>query len=155
MLKTEFKATEEMVLIANRQVAELHALPEIPMPYSSVYHSWNEDPYGGGWHEWKANYRLDEIMCRMRKPVNDQDIYIVGEAYSYGQGWVEGSLTTAESTLQEFFNLTRPDWLPATYALLPNDCPGCGDLSGCVECSDCTKNLNDITPDCLTPVIIS
>ena len=67
----EFPATAQMVQIANRQVAEVHALPELPMPYSAVYHTWNEDPYGGGWHEWKANYRLDEIMCRMRKPVPD------------------------------------------------------------------------------------
>ena len=36
----------------------------------------NSDPYGGGWHEWKANYRLDEVMCRMRKPVDDLDIHI-------------------------------------------------------------------------------
>ncbi len=107
----EFPATEQMVQIANRQVAEVHALPEIPMPYSAVYHTWNEDPYGGGWHEWKANYRLDEIMCRMRKPVPEHDIHIVGEAYSYGQGWVEGALDTAESTLQDFFGLKRPAWL--------------------------------------------
>ena len=135
---TEFLATDEMVKIANRQVAEVHALPEIPMPYSAVYHTWNEDPYGGGWHEWKANYRLDEIMCRMRKPVSDQDIHIVGEAYSYGQGWVEGALTTAESTLQDF-SVKGPRWLPETYQLLPNPCPGCGDLTGCVECEDCVR----------------
>ncbi|GAB3222205.1 flavin monoamine oxidase family protein [Spirosoma arcticum] len=153
--KTEFAATDEMVQVANRQVAEVHALPEIPMPYSAVYHTWNEDPYGGGWHEWKANYRLDEVMCRMREPVSDQDIHIVGEAYSYGQGWVEGALTTAESTLQEFFGLEGPRWLPETYALMPNPCPGCGDLTGCVECPDCTQNLADITPNCFQPIPIS
>ncbi|MBW8879422.1 MAG: FAD-dependent oxidoreductase [Acidobacteria bacterium] len=65
----EFPATEQMVEVANKQVAALHALPELPMPYSAVYHTWSEDPYGGGWHEWKAAYRLDEVMCRMRKPV--------------------------------------------------------------------------------------
>lgn len=149
---TEFPATEEMVYVANRQVAQVHALPEIPMPYSAVYHSWNEDPYGGGWHEWKANYRLDEIMCRMRKPVAKEDIYIVGEAYSYGQGWVEGALDTAESTLQEFFGLKRPRWLKKDYQLMPNPCPGCGDLEGCVECKDCAKSLNAITPNCLKKV---
>jgi hypothetical protein len=148
----EFPATDQMVQVANRQVASVHALPEIPMPYSAVYHSWNEDPYGGGWHEWKANYRLDEIMCRMRKPVRDQDIYIVGEAYSYGQGWVEGALDTAESALEDFFGLERPTWLKKSYALLPNPCPGCGDLEGCVECEDCAKTLKAITPSCLKAV---
>jgi lysine 2-monooxygenase len=148
----EFPATDQMVQVANRQVAAVHALPEVPMPYSAVYHTWNEDPYGGGWHEWKANYRLDEIMCRMRKPVRDQDIYIVGEAYSYGQGWVEGALDTAESALEDFFGLERPAWLKKSYALLPNPCPGCGDLGGCVECEDCAATLTSITPSCLKAV---
>ena len=106
--KTEFPATDEMVDTANRQVAQVHALPELPEPYSAVYHTWNEDPYGGGWHEWKANYRLDEVMCRMRKPVAKEDIFIVGEAYSYGQGWVEGALDVAESMLEDFFGLGVP-----------------------------------------------
>jgi len=152
MPKMEFPVTDQMVQVANRQVAAVHALPEIPMPYSAVYHSWNEDPYGGGWHEWKANYRLDEIMCRMRKPVKEQDIYIVGEAYSYGQGWVEGALDTAESTLQDFFGLKRPEWLKKSYALLPNPCPGCGSLEGCVEWDDTANPLAQITPSCLKAV---
>lgn len=151
--ETEFPATDEMVGIANRQVAQVHALPEIPAPYSAVYHTWNEDPYGGGWHEWKAGYRLDEIMCRMRKPVADEDIHIVGEAYSYGQGWVEGALDTAESMLQDFFGLKRPAWLKKDYALLPNPCPGCGDLEGCVEFKDRNGKILDlITPNCLKAV---
>src|SRR5579872_6205916 len=150
--KTEFPATDQMVQIANRQVASVHALPEIPMPYSAVYHTWNEDPYGGGWHEWKANYRLDEVMCRMRKPVAKQDIYIVGEAYSYGQGWVEGALDTAESMLEDFFKLKRPAWLPESYQLLPNPCPGCTDLDSCIECKDYTDTLNQATPNCLQAV---
>ena len=152
MPKMEFPATEEMVQVANKQVAEVHSLPEIPMPYSAVYHTWNENPYGGGWHEWKANYRLDEVMCRMRKPIADQDVYVVGEAYSYGQGWVEGALDTAESTLQDFFGLAQPSWLEKGYALMPNPCPGCGDLEGCIECKDCVKNLASMTPNCLKAV---
>jgi monoamine oxidase len=151
--QVEFQATEEMVNVANRQVAQVHALPEIQPPYSARYHTWNEDPYGGGWHEWKANYRLDEIMCRMRKPVDNEDIHIVGEAYSYGQGWVEGALDTAESALQEFFGLKAPKWLPKGTQLLPNPCPGCGDLDGCIEFKDPHgKILNSITPNCLKAV---
>ena len=147
--RMEFMATEQMVEIANRQIAEIHAIPQAPRPYSAVYHDWSGDPYGGGWHEWKAGFRLDEIMCKMRKPLPDQNLFVVGEAYSYGQGWVEGALDTAESTLQEFFGLARPSWLkPASYALMPNPCPGCGDLKGCVECPDCGKGLSAVTLDC-------
>jgi monoamine oxidase len=148
----EFPPTDEMVYVATGQVAQVHSLPEVPKPYSAVYHTWNEDPYGGGWHEWKANYRLDEVMCRMRKPVDDQDVYVVGEAYSYGQGWVEGALDTAESMLEDFFGLRRPAWLPKSYALMPNPCPGCGDLEGCIPYDASSGTLESITPSCLKPV---
>jgi monoamine oxidase len=154
MPQLEFPATAEMVEIANRQVAAVHALPEIPQPYSAVYHTWNEDPYGGGWHEWKAGKRLDEIMCRMRKPVAAEDIHIVGEAYSYQQGWVEGALDTAESTLQDFFGLKYPAWLTPNYQLMPNPCPGCGDIENvCLGTKPGT--LAPVTPSCLKPVVIS
>jgi lysine 2-monooxygenase len=150
----ELPASEQMVRIAHKQVEEVHGLPEIPLPYAAVYHSWNDDPYGGGWHEWKAGVRLDEIMCRMRKPVPEHDVYIVGEAYSYGQGWVEGALDTAESTLQEFFGLKQPHWLHmGDNTLLPNPCPGCGPLPdhppACVPVNKATADLSAMTPDCL------
>ena len=146
----EFQITEEMVTIANRQVAQVHNQAELPLPYSAVYHDWGEDPYGGGWHEWKANYRIDEILCRMRHPVPNQDIYIVGEAYSFDQGWVEGALDVAESTLEEFFKLPRPKWLAdPSYPFLPNPCPGCPPLEGCVQCPEGGKSLGDLTPNCL------
>lgn len=148
----EFPATDEMVDVANKQVAAVHALPEVPMPYSAVYHSWNEDPYGGGWHEWKAAYRLDEVMCRMRRPVEGEDVHIVGEAYSFGQGWVEGALDTAESTLEDFFGLAPPHWLQPGYALMPNPCPGCGELDGCIETFDAASTLAAVTPSCLDAV---
>jgi lysine 2-monooxygenase len=151
--KTEYPATDQMVDIANRQVAQVHALPQIPMPYSAAYHTWNEDPYGGGWHEWKANYRLDEVMCRMRKPVPAENIFIVGEAYSYGQGWVEGALDIAESTMEDFFGLECPEWLPNSYQLMPTPCPGCGDLEdGCVPCTNAAETLDAVTPNCLQAV---
>jgi len=150
----DLPATDQMVRIAHKQVEQVHGIPEIPLPYAAVYHSWNEDPYGGGWHEWKAGHRLDDIMCRMRKPVAKQDVYIVGEAYSYGQGWVEGALDTAESTLQDFFGLKPPSWLKlGDNTLMPIPCPGgCGpipeDPPPCVPVSKQTKDLPSITPNC-------
>jgi monoamine oxidase len=149
----ELPATDQMVRTAHKQVEEVHGIPEIPLPYAAVFHSWDEDPYGGGWHEWKAGYRLDEIMCRMRKPVEKHNIYIVGEAYSYNQGWVEGALDTAESTLQEFFELKQPSWLKlGDNTLMPVECRDYGATQDpptiCVPVNGKTKDLGAITPNC-------
>jgi monoamine oxidase len=96
----------------------------------------------------------------MRKPVEKHDIYIVGEAYSFGQGWVEGALDTAESTLQEYFGLKQPQWLNMYgNTLMPNPClqgypaQGCGNIrehhAACVPVNTQTSDLKDITPSCL------
>jgi lysine 2-monooxygenase len=148
----EFPATEDMVNSANKQLAEVHAQQEIPLPYSAVYHDWSGDPYGGGWHEWKANYRLDEIMWKMLKPVEGDDIFIVGEAYSIGQGWVEGALDTAETMLEEYFNLPRPKWLDPDYALMPVPKGGCGNLEGCIPATEMGATLDSMTPNCLDKI---
>jgi hypothetical protein len=150
--QTPYCATEQMVEVANDQIAMVHALPQIPMPYSAVYHSWNDDPYGGGWHEWKAGKRLDQIMWRMLKPLPGEDIHIVGEAYSLAQGWAEGSLDTAEQMLQTHLGLGKPRWLsPSAYPLIPCDPAGCGDMSGCIESWNTADVLSKATPDCLKP----
>ena len=153
---TDHPAPDQMVRIAHKQVEEVHGLPEIPLPYAAAYHTWNEDPYGGGWHEWKAGYRLDQVLCQMRKPVPGQNFHIVGEAYSFWQGWVEGALDVAESTLQEFFGLASPDWLtPRNYPLMPVPCERsecCGeDLHGCVPFDNAAEVLKSVTPDCRNP----
>lgn len=152
ILPMQHKATEEMVSVANKQLAEVHAQQEIPQPYSAVYHDWSSDPYGGGWHEWKANYRIDEIMWKMLKPVANDDIFIVGEAYSIGQGWVEGALDTAETMLEEYFGLERPKWLDPNYALMPVPKDGCGSLEGCIKATEMDATLASMTPNCLQKI---
>lgn len=148
----ELMPTDQMVRSAHNQVEELHGLPEISPPYAAVYHSWDDDPYGGGWHEWKAGVRLDQIICKMRKPVAKEAIFIVGEAYSFDQGWVEGALTTAESTLEDFFELDPPGWLKlGNDTLLPCPCPGCastdGDHAPSVPAARTDGGLVSTTPD--------
>ncbi|KAB2918625.1 MAG: NAD(P)-binding protein [Bacteroidetes bacterium] len=105
----QFVATQSMVEIAHKQVETMHGQQKLDMPYAAIFHDWSEDPYGGGWHEWKAGYRYDEIIKKMVKPVEDQDVFIIGEAYSNNQGWVEGSLETAEDMMKRYFKL---DYLP-------------------------------------------
>ena len=38
-------------------------------------------------------------------------VFICGEAYSHGQGWVEGALATAEGVLQKHLGIEAPTWL--------------------------------------------
>jgi monoamine oxidase len=102
---SEYKATKSMVEEAHRQVMELHNLERMDKPYSAIFHDWSGDPYGGGWHEWKAGYRYDEIIKKMIKPVDSDEVFIIGEAYSNNQGWVEGSFETAADMMERYFKL--------------------------------------------------
>ena len=104
---SEFIASQQLVDEAHRQIKELHGQRELPRPYSALYHDWGEDPYGGGWHSWKAGYRYNDIMPRMRHPVKSEKVYICGAAYSADQGWVEGALETAELMLKEDLGIEK------------------------------------------------
>ncbi len=97
--QTGCTATQSMVEEAHKQVELLHNQPELPKPYSAAYHEWHADPYGGGWHSWKAGFKYDDVMDRMRHPVKSEKVYICGSAYSNDQGWAEGALETAEQML--------------------------------------------------------
>jgi hypothetical protein len=104
-------APEDMVRDAVRQVREMHGLRSIPEPYAAAFHDWSDDPYGGGAHLWNIGSPSWELAPRIIQPVNGVPVYIVGEAYSDRQGWVEGALRTSEMLLQQHFGLPPPPWL--------------------------------------------
>ncbi|GGE79780.1 flavin monoamine oxidase family protein [Niveispirillum cyanobacteriorum] len=104
-------ATDAMVSSAHSQILAVHGLVDVDQPYSAIYHDWSGDPYGGGWHEWKAGFRYDKLMPAIRQPVLKDRVFICGEAYSNNQGWVEGCLQTAEHVLLEKFDLPWPAYL--------------------------------------------
>ena len=110
-------ASKVMVAEAMKEVRELHGDQKIPEPYIALYKDWADDPFGGGYHAWKAAYDIKETMEYMRKPMNDENVYICGEAYSDQQGWAEGAFCVSEKVLQEHFKLKRPEWLPESYYL--------------------------------------
>lgn len=111
------QATKTMVDETLNQIRELHGREDIPAPYVTWYKDWSLDPYGGGYHAWKARYNIKEVMPYMRNPLPEEDIYICGEAYSDQQGWVEGAFCVAENMLQEHFGLQQPQWIPRDYYL--------------------------------------
>jgi hypothetical protein len=113
----QLKTTKTMVKEAVNELKELHDNPDIPDPYVALYKDWTDDPFGGGYHGWKSHCDVKLTMKFMRKPFQDQNVYIVGEAYSDQQGWVEGAFCVAERMLEEYFNLKRPDWIDPNYYL--------------------------------------
>lgn len=112
------KAPPQMIERAMEQLRLLHAFPGIPAPAVGAFADWGLDPYGGGWNFWKPAVDVKETMEAIRAPLGpEQNVFIVGEAYSGVQGWVEGALTATELTLQKHMGLGPPSWLPSKYYL--------------------------------------
>jgi monoamine oxidase len=114
------KATDEMLRHAKDQLALLHDVPvdDIPDPVVGAFADWGLDPFGGGWNFWEPQVDVRNAMTAIKAPVGkDKRVYVIGEAYSGAQGWVEGALTSAEVVLNKYLGLTRPEWLPSDYYL--------------------------------------
>jgi monoamine oxidase len=114
------KASPAMLYHAKCQLALLHDISpcDIPDPVVGAFADWGLDPFGGGWNFWEPNVDVQQTMRDIKVPLgHNQRVYVVGEAYSGEQGWVEGALTSAEVTLQTHIGLSRPAWLPSTYYL--------------------------------------
>ncbi len=107
-------APELMVWEAHRQLLEIHGMEDHPdlQPYAAAYRDWGEDPFGGGANFWPQHVESHDVARKILKPAPDVPVFICGEAYSHGQGWVEGALETAEAMLQGHFGLGQPPYLP-------------------------------------------
>jgi len=115
-LKGPRKVPEKMVKMLRKQMAELHFGPNsdysnVPEPLEAAYMDWSLPPFNAGYHAWAAHYNIGDVQQKIRKPSQlmegqDANIFIVGEAYSNDQAWVEGAYCTAESVLNDFFGIT-------------------------------------------------
>jgi glycine/D-amino acid oxidase-like deaminating enzyme len=110
-------ATKSMVAEVMKEVKEMHGRDDIPEPYTSAYKDWSQDPYGGGYHAWKSGFVVADKMPEIRQPQGNERVFIVGEAYSDQQGWVEGAFCEAEKVMLHRYNLERPKWIPTDYFL--------------------------------------
>jgi hypothetical protein len=105
---------KRMMKMLRRQLAELHFGPNadltaVPEPIEAAYVDWSLPPFNAGYHAWAAHYDIGDVQQKIRKPSQltgkDANIFIVGEAYSNDQAWVEGAYCTAESVLNDFFGV--------------------------------------------------
>jgi hypothetical protein len=112
-------ATPQMCQRAKEQLALLHGVQErdIPDPKHAACADWSLEPFGGGCHFWEPGVNVEQTMKNVKQPLSEQQIYIVGEAYSGVQGWVEGALTSTEKVLQDKLHLQPPEWLDKNYYL--------------------------------------
>lgn len=109
------EAPEVMVKMLRAQLAAVHFGPQadyrsVPVPKETRYMDWSLPPFNAGYHAYAAHYDVGDVQRKVRKPSQlidgaDANIFIVGEAYSNDQAWVEGAYCTAESVLNDFFGV--------------------------------------------------
>jgi hypothetical protein len=117
------------VKMLRKMLAELHFGPSsdytsVPEPLEAAYMDWSLPPFNAGYHEYAPHYDVGDVQRKIRKPSQllddvNADIFIVGEAYSNDQAWVEGAYCTAESVLNDFFGV-EPLVDPVPYPFI---CP--------------------------------
>jgi hypothetical protein len=109
------KCSGVMVKMLRKQLAAMHFGPgtdyrKVPKPLEAAFMDWSLPPFNAGYHAWAAHYDICDVQQKIRKPSQlipgaDANIFIVGETYSNDQAWVEGAYCTAESVLNDFFDM--------------------------------------------------
>ena len=111
------KAPAIMVKMLRQQLASLHfgsqaSYTAIPEPLETKYMDWSLPPFKAGYHAYYSHYNIGDVQQKIRKPSTlvkgkDSNLFIVGSTYSNDQAWVEGAFCTAESVLNDFFNIEK------------------------------------------------
>ena len=110
-------ATSTMVRMVLLELAKVHYgspdyAGQIPHPVGAVYNDFALQPFGAGYHAWAAHYDICDVMQKIRQPTGlvagapAANLFIIGEAYSNDQAWVEGAFCTAESVLVDYYGMT-------------------------------------------------
>jgi predicted dinucleotide-binding enzyme len=109
------KVPARMTKMLRKMLAELHYGPNsdyssIPEPLEAAYMDWSLPPFNAGYHEWAPHFNIGDVQRKICKPSQlvegaDAEIYIVGEAYSNDQAWVEGAYCTSEYVLNQYFGI--------------------------------------------------
>ncbi|XRE44741.1 Amine oxidase, flavin-containing [Tenacibaculum discolor] len=111
------KAPAIMVKMLRQQLANLHfgsqaSYTAVPEPLETRYIDWSLPPFNAGYHAYFSHYNIGDVQQKIRKPSSlvkgkDSNLFIIGSTYSNDQAWVEGAFCTAESVLNDFFNIEK------------------------------------------------
>ncbi|MEM7188615.1 MAG: FAD-dependent oxidoreductase [Pseudomonadota bacterium] len=105
------RAPRDMLREMHHQLMEMHGVTDAPAPINAAFMDWSDPPYRGAVHFWNPGFRSWDYSRRIIRPVGDVPAFIIGEAFSTDQTWVEGALQTSEVFLQEHLGIKPPDWL--------------------------------------------
>jgi phytoene dehydrogenase-like protein len=98
--QTMFAASKAVVAQALALFEQLYNTRGIPQPILTSYRLWNgQSDFGYAVHQWGLDARDDQVIPRLVEPF--ENIYTCNEAYSDMQGWVNGSLRSAELVLRK------------------------------------------------------
>jgi hypothetical protein len=101
-----FPASEKVVEEAIKQIKSLFSTHYVPQPALTSYRSWDgENDYPHAYHQWALNTNDREVIDRMVKPLDGEDIFTCNETWSDMQGWVNGSLRSSEKMLKHNYGL--------------------------------------------------
>ncbi len=108
----DHQAPHDMVVEMHRQLQEMHGVTDAPEPVAAAFMDWMNAPFGGAVHFWNPGYQSWEMLKKIPQPVKGLNAFIVGEAYSTVQTWVEGAFQTSEIALQKSLGMAPPPWVP-------------------------------------------
>lgn len=99
-----FPASQAVVDEATRLFKLLYSTPSVPEPVMTSFRLWDgESDFGYAVHQWALGADDAAASKELVNPVGD--VYTCGEAFSDMQGWVEGSLRSADRVLDELPNV--------------------------------------------------
>lgn len=94
-----FPASEAIVVEATKQLKDLFQMLSVPPPILTSYRMWSgEHRFGYAYHQWARFANDREVMKTLASPV--ENVFVCNEAFSDEQGWVNGSLRSANIVLQ-------------------------------------------------------
>ena len=94
----------------------------VSKPVTAIFLDWSRPPYRGGWHAWNAGTRPWQDRGIIARPFgHDERVFIVGEAFSKEQGWIEGALRQTEFVLSSWLGVDEPSWAGFKEALRLRD----------------------------------
>lgn len=109
-----FAASEAVVAEATRQLRELFRVIAVPRPVLTSFRHWSgAGDFGHAYHQWGRGADDRAVIAGVTQPM--PGVFVCNEAFSDDQGWVNGSLRSADLALAAGWGLMPMS--PPTRAL--------------------------------------